>query len=96
MVETHSSFFGWVECLLNPRVCITYVALKFRGLLVMELFWCVGNHMVVTLTVLKLLLVAVLWGNSQSSKTAQYSKREKERLSGVHSHPLHSTKKSHI
>lgn len=28
----------------------------------MELFGCVGNHVVVTLTLLKFLLVAVLWG----------------------------------
>lgn len=42
------------------RVCTTYVALKVRGLLVMKLLWCVRNHMVVTLTLLKFLLVAVL------------------------------------
>lgn len=48
--------------------------------------------MVVTLTLLKFLLVAVLRGNFQSSKTAQYSKC----LSGVFSHPLHNTKKSLI
>lgn len=28
----------------------------------MDLFGCVGNHVVVTLTLLKFLLVAVLWG----------------------------------
>lgn len=64
-----------------PRVCATYIALKFRGLLVMKLFWCVRNHKVVTLTLLKFPLVPVLRGNSQSSKTAQYSKDEKEPVS---------------
>lgn len=52
-------------------VCVTYVALKIRGLLVVKLLWCVGNHVVVTLTLLKFLLVAVLRGNSQSSKTSK-------------------------
>lgn len=45
-----------------PTVCTTYVALKLRGLLEMKLLWCVRNHVVVTLTLLKFLLVAVLQG----------------------------------
>lgn len=56
---------GWifktcVFCGLSPKVWGTYITLKFRSLLVMKLFWCVRNHMVVTLTLLKFLLVAVL------------------------------------
>lgn len=78
MQISHTHLFSkkYVDC-WDPelRVCTTYVALKFRSLLVMKLFWCVRNHMVVTLTLLKFLLVAVLGGNSQSSKTARYSKK---------------------
>lgn len=51
----------------------TYVALKLRGLLVVKLLWRVRNHVVVTLTLLKFLLVAVLKGNFQSSDRAQHS-----------------------
>lgn len=47
------------KCLL---LSTTYIALKFRRLLEMKLLWCVRNHMVVTLTLLKFLLVAVLQG----------------------------------
>lgn len=63
-------FFGSIFegcCVLLPclelRLCSTYVTLQFRRLLVMKLLWCVSNHMVVTLTLLKFLLVAVLQGN---------------------------------
>lgn len=46
----------------------TYYALQFRSLLVMELLGCVGNHVVVTPTFLKLPLVAVLRRNARSKK----------------------------
>ena len=83
---------GGAVIIYPHRIRTTYVALEFRSLLVMKLFWCVRNHKVVTLTLLKFLLVAVLQGNSQSSKTAQYSKQEKECVSGGYSQH-NSTKK---
>lgn len=42
-----------------------------------KLLWCVRNHMVVTLTLLKFLLVAVLKGNFQSQlSTAAEERRD--------------------
>lgn len=76
-LQIHSG--GYRFNLFNPTIDLTYVALKLRGLLEVKLLWCVRNQMVVTLTLLKFLLVAVLRGNFQSSNTAQYSTREIKR-----------------
>lgn len=44
-----------------------------------KLLWRVRNHMVVTLTLLKFLLVAVLKGNFQSSNRAQQQQQRNTR-----------------